>query len=133
MADRDQAIERMVNTAAKDSRLLAGLLFGSLTRGEATPASDVDVCLVLAPTRVDTDTVGSVKLDYLKDTPGAFDVQVYQGLPLYVRRRVLAEGKVLFCRDDDTLYELALRTAREFEDFRPRYQCYLDEVARAGS
>ena len=39
---------------------------------------------------------------------------------------------MVYCRDDDALYELARCTIREFEDFRPRYQCYLDEVARAG-
>jgi len=38
-----------------------------------------------------------------------------------VRRRALKEGRVLFCRDEDTLYDLALGTAKAFEDFRPLY------------
>jgi hypothetical protein len=37
---------------------------------------------------------------------------------------------VVFVRDEDRLYELAIRTARAFEDFRPYYQRYLDAVAR---
>jgi uncharacterized protein len=133
MSDREQAMERVMRTAAEDGRLLAVFLFGSLARAEAAAASDVDLCLVLDATHTDADTVGSVKLDYLEGTPDSFDIQVYQSLPLYVRKRVLAAGKVLYCRDDDALYELARQTIREFEDFRPRYQYYLDEVARAGS
>jgi hypothetical protein len=88
---------------------------------------------VLDPQRVRSDITAEVRLEYLEATPTSFDVQVYQRLPLYVRRRVLAEGKVLYCRDEDALYDLARQTIREFEDFRPRYECYLDEVARAGS
>jgi len=133
MSNRERALEAVVNTAAKDSRLLAVVLFGSQARGEALSGSDVDLCLILDPQRVDADTATAVRLEYLEGTPAPFDVQVYQSLPLYVRRRVLAEGKVLFCRDEDALYAVAYRTIRAFEDFRPRYQSYLDEVARARS
>ena len=130
---KPNGLQEAVNMAKEDSRLLAAVLFGSRARGEATPTSDVDLCLVLYPTRASRDAVGAVKMEYLEKTPTDFDIQVYQTLPLYVRRRVLAEGKVLFCRDEDALYELAYRTVRDFEDFRPRYQYYLDEVARVGS
>ena len=132
MPDHDEKVAQLVSAAAKDERVLALLLFGSRARGDATRFSDVDLCVVLDPTRSDAGTAAAVKLAYLDTTPGAFDIQVYQNLPIYVRKRVLAEGRVLYCRDDDALYELARCTIREFEDFRPRYQHYLDEVARAG-
>jgi predicted nucleotidyltransferase len=133
MPNPDEKIAQLVSAAARDERVLAVLLFGSRARGEAAPSSDVDLCVVLDPARADAKTAASVKLTYLESTPGAFDIQVYQGLPIYVRKRVLGEGKVVYCRDDDALYALARRTIREFEDFRPRYQYYLEEVARAGS
>jgi len=44
---------------------------------------------------------------------------------------VLKEGRVLFVRDEDRLYDTAFRTVQAFEDFRPGYQAYLNEVARA--
>ena len=133
MPDQDESVAQLVIAATNDERVLAVLLFGSRARGEGTPSSDVDLCVVLDPTRADSRSAASVKLAYLGATPGAFDIQVYQSLPIYVRKRVLAEGRVVYCRDDDALYALARRTIGEFEDFRPRYQCYLDEVARAGS
>jgi hypothetical protein len=70
------------------------------------------------------------KVAYLKQ--GTLDVHLFQQLPLYIRRRVLKEGQVLFERDTDALYELAFRTAQAFEDFKPIYQTHLAEVARAG-
>jgi len=91
-----------------------------------------DLCLVLDPTRASTDAVGAVKMEYLEKTPIDFDIQVYQTLPLYVRSGCsLREGVVLPRRRRPV--ELAYRTIRAFEDFRPRYQYYLDEVARVGS
>jgi len=58
---------------------------------------------------------------------------VFPLLPLFVRSRVLREGSVLLTRDDDALYELAARTVRAFEAFKPTYRAYLSEVLRAGS
>jgi hypothetical protein len=43
---------------------------------------------------------------------------------------VLRDGRVLFCRDEDALYEVAFATIRAFERFRRTYRAYLDEVAR---
>jgi hypothetical protein len=71
------------------------------------------------------------RLDYLKDF--TFDIQIFQLLPIYLRRRVLREGRILFVRDEALLYELAFRTAQAFEDFRPIYLSYLEEMQIAGS
>jgi len=84
------------------------ILFGSRARGDAGAGSDVDVCLVLTPDRAAEPGPTEKRLDYL----GRFDLDVFQALPLAVRSRVLKEGKILFVRDEDTLYDLAIRTAR---------------------
>jgi hypothetical protein len=62
----------------------------------------------------------------------SFDVRIFQQLPLYIRVRVLKEGRILFVRDENQLYELAFRTAQAFEDFKHIYYGYLKEVALAG-
>ena len=58
------------------------------------------------------------------------DLVVFQELPLPVRSRVLREGQVLFARDEEALYAVALTTVRDFELFRPIYHAYLDQVGR---
>ncbi|MGE4092962.1 MAG: nucleotidyltransferase domain-containing protein [Candidatus Binatia bacterium] len=127
----DKQLARLLNKAQDDSDILAVLLFGSAARGEQTAASDVDVCLFLQLRTYAPLTLSQKKLAYRQGND--LDVQVFQQLPLYIRHRVLKEGKVLFARDLDMLYAVAFRTAQEFEDFKPIYRAYLAEVARAGS
>ena len=42
--------------------------------------------------------------------------------------RVLGEGKTVFCKDEDLLYDLIFSTVRQFEYFKPRYLSYLEGV-----
>ena len=124
----ETAVTRLVARAREDPDVLAVLLFGSRARGDATPASDHDVCLVLAaPPRTGADATEK-RLQYLAMVD--LDVVVFQQLPLYIRTRVLREGRVLFTRDEDALYAVAVRTARAFEGFRHIHRGYLDAVAR---
>lgn len=127
-------LERLLIKARQDTDVLAVLLFGSAARRqEQTPLSDIDICLVLVPQSkpFEPTRFSYKRLEYLKDFP--FDVQIFQQLPLYIRRRVLKEGQLLFVRDEDLLYELAFRTAQAFEDFKHIYYGYLEQVASAGS
>jgi uncharacterized protein len=127
-SSENPAIARLVARAKSDPDVLAAILFGSRARGDASTTSDYDVCLVLAaPPRSDVEA-GHKRLDYL--TPGDLDVVLFHQLPLHVRSRVLKEGRVLFTRDEDALYAVAVRTARAFEGFRHIYRGYLDAVAR---
>jgi predicted nucleotidyltransferase len=118
----------LIVKAQHDRDVLAIILFGSRARGDAGPASDVDVCVVLEATVSSGLPASDKRLDYMAGSD--LDVKIFQQLPLYIRTRILKEGRVLFVRDEDRLYDLAFRTARAFEDFRPYYQHYLDAVAR---
>ncbi|MGQ9719234.1 MAG: hypothetical protein ACUVWK_05295 [Nitrososphaerales archaeon] len=52
-------------------------------------------------------------------------VHIFQNLPIFMRIRVLKEGKILFCKDEGMLYEIAFKTIKEFEDFKKYYKEYL--------
>jgi uncharacterized protein len=129
--DRPQAadVDRLLAQACQDPDVLAVLLYGSVARGEQTARSDVDVCLVLLPrsTPHDSTFLSRKRLEYL--THFDLDVQIFQALPLYIRSRVFKEGQVLFVRDEDLLYAIAFRTAQAFEDFKPIYYHYLEQIA----
>ncbi len=66
--------------------------------------------------------------DYLAEAD--VDVVVFQHLPLAIQSRILREGRALYVRDEDALYEVATRSVKAFELFRPIHQAYLNEVAR---
>lgn len=124
-------LKKLIDKATQDEEILAVILFGSHARGEATPASDIDVCLVLAGRNHDPLFLSRKRLDYL--AVGGLDIHLYQQLPIYIRRRVFKEGRVLFVRNEDALYDIAFRSAQAFEDFRHHYEDYLNRVAHAGS
>ena len=122
-------IDRILAKAKNDPEVVAVFLFGSQARGEAGTGSDIDICLMLRPGKHDDSTLFQKRLSYLKESDA--DVQIFSRLPLYIRHRVLKEGKVLLSKDDDLLYEISFRTAQAFEDFKHIYYGYLEEVAGA--
>lgn len=119
--------DSLVKKAKKDKNILAVIVFGSFARKETY--SDIDVCLVLKQ-RMEPLKMSKIKIDYMKDFP-SFDIQIFQQLPLYIRIRILKEGKILFCGNTGLLYDAAFATIREFEDFRPIYKSYLEGVLHA--
>jgi len=132
--DKKKAAElnRLLAMVKQDGEVLAAIVFGSAARDEQPPFSDVDICLVMTsqPKSFEPTSLSHKRLEYMKDN--SLDVRIFQQLPLYIRVRVLREGRILFVRDENQLYELAFRTAQAFEDFKHIYYGYLKEVALAG-
>lgn len=123
-------VNGILTKAKKDVDVVAVFLFGSRARGESAPGSDIDVCLILRPGNYSPMILNQKRLSYLKE--GNADVHIFSQLPLYIRHRVLKEGKILLCQDEDLLYEIAFRTVQAFEDFRHLYYGYLEELAHVG-
>ncbi len=109
----------------KDKEVLAAILFGSFPQ---EGFSDIDVCIVLYPGKYENLYLSEKKLELMVALPD-FDVQIFQQLPMYIRVRVL-KGEVIFCRDEKMLYEVAVQTIKEFEDYKKIYDEYLQGVAR---
>ena len=57
--------------------------------------------------------------------PGNYDLQIFEDLPIYVQKEVLA-GKLLYCKNQPALIDRALELIREYEDFKPVYDYYLE-------
>lgn len=104
------------------------ILYGSAAEGTVRENSDIDLCIDYD---AKTDYERSIfRLKVLSELPDFFDIQIFDQLPLYVKKEVL-KGKVVFCRDEEYLYEIALSTIREFEDFKYRFYDYIGERAIA--
>jgi len=132
-----QKLDKILSQAKADEDILAVMLYGSRVREmeEVTPSSDLDICLVLDPgenhNKRSERTVSPTRkrLDYLsKIDPGMVDLQVFQQLPIYIRKRILEEGQLKYCKNKSKLYDLAYRTIQEYENFAPRMNEYLEGV-----
>jgi len=121
-------LKKISEKARNDGDVLAVMLFGSYARNEKF--SDMDVCVVLKQGKFDHLFLSKKRLEYLTAFPN-MDIQIFQQLPLYIKMRVLKEGKTIFCRNEDLLYDLSFSTIRQFEYFKPRYLSYLEGVLYA--
>ena len=120
----------LIDVAKSDEEILAIVLFGSTARQENFKNSDIDICLILKPNQYPLKYLSNKKFDYLKRFD--LDIQIFQQLPIYIRKRIIKEGKILFCRDEDEIYKIAFNMIQEFNDFEHIYHDYLKEVANAG-
>lgn len=121
----EKAINSIIEKAKKDEDVLAVALFGSYARGETY--RDIDICIFLKNKKYDKYFLSKKKLQYTQPNE-KYDVQVFQLLPIYIRKRILKEAKILYCRDEDMLYDIYFLTIEEFEDFKPLYEGYLEVV-----
>lgn len=123
-----RVLDPILAFARDDAEVLAVALYGSHARGDARPEWDIDVCVLLERGPYETLELAEKKRVYA--ALGDADVQVFQQLPIYIRHRVLKQAKFLFVRDEDRLYELAFRTVKEWEDFKPYFYRYFEDTAR---
>lgn len=117
-------LEQIIKKAKREKDILAIALFGSSIQGEGR---DIDICIFLNKKKSNLE-MSKKRLEFLKSAKKDIDIQIFQQLPLYIRIRILREGKILFYRDSAGLYELAFDTIKEFGFFEKAYNLYLEGV-----
>lgn len=97
------------------------ILYGSVARKKENKFSDIDFCVYYDGNKKTTYNLRKRLLGHLN---GNYDVQIFQSLPLYLRKEVL-RGKIIYAKDLDFLYDVAYSTIKEFEDFKKYYYDYI--------
>lgn len=93
-------------------------LYGSAARGDATDRSDVDVACSYDVSR---DKLSELSVRLAGRLPDRYDAEVFQLLPLQIRREVVG-GEVLWARETDRVYDIAIETLRDWSYFEPLYR-----------
>jgi len=118
----DQAVEKIKSF----DKVQFIILHGSASEDRMTEESDIDLCVGYGG---DEGEASRFRYDILSELfDDDYDVQIFQQLPLYVKKEVL-KGEVLYCRDKQELYDIAYRSIREFDDFKHRYYDYIGKEA----
>ena len=110
----------------KDKEIIAVLIFGSYVNNRAY-SRDIDVCLVLDKKYSNYEMTGKA-IKYASLLPSKFDISIFQQLPVYIQKSVLRGGKIIICKNEDKLYEIAYSTIKEFESFKYKYESYLENA-----
>lgn len=109
--------QKLINSIANELKKLKEVqtifLFGSYSRGQQKPISDIDICVI-------TDKIISDEMKSMISSHSSrkIDVSLFWSLPPLVRYAVLREGKMLFNRNQAFIHETIVETMSEFLDFR---------------
>jgi len=98
------------------------ILYGSHAYGQPNKLSDYDFVIYFKGEKKERF---NFRLNLLSEFPDNFDIQIFQDLPLYVRKEVL-KGKLIYTKDLNFVYEIAYETIKAFEDFKKAYYDYID-------
>ncbi len=119
--------KRFIEKIKRDKEVIAMLIFGSYARGENH--KDVDICLVLSK-KYSNKEMTNKRIKYYSDISSRFDIQIFQQLPVYIKVKILKEGKVVLCKNEDRLYEIAYDTIKEYDDFKEIYTSYIKNALK---
>ena len=125
MIEKD--LQLILDKAKKNKEVIAVALFGSSLK---TKGRDIDICIFLDKKYSNLE-MSKKRLEFLKKSKNGFDIQIFQQLPVYIRIRIIREGKILFCKNEDLLYDIAFSTIKEFDFFKKIYDMYLQGVKNA--
>lgn len=123
-------------TLAAYDDVIAAYLFGSYARGTAGALADVDVAVLVAAD-LDDQRRFALQLDLMSALQRALsrddvDVVVLNAAPLALSYRVLRDGILLTCRDQQTRIDFTARTVSQYLDFKPFIERHEQQIlARA--
>lgn len=123
--ERNQEIDKFMNAirSMKDfGRVGFIVLYGSSAEKRAITGSDIDICVYYNGSKAEQLRFRQRLLERL---PSNFDIQIFQQLPLYVRKEVL-RGRDIYSRDKKFMYEIALQNIREYDSFKPHLMDYIE-------
>jgi len=120
----NKEIKKLIEKAKNDKKVLAVALFGSSLNGKGR---DIDICIFLDKKYSNLE-MSKKRMRLLLKCPSNFDIQIFQQLPVYIRKRILKEAKILFCKNLPLLYEIYFQTIKEFNFFEKLYNMYLEKV-----
>ncbi len=69
-----------------------------------------------------------ILIDYGVIFSSMMDFSVYQKLLLYLKNRVQKDGVIILNKDYDELFEIFMKTIKDFNLFKPHYDYFLETV-----
>ncbi len=114
--------DNMISDAVKqilfygNNKVVFIMNYGSYVNNAFHNGSDIDLCIYYDDNQIERQ---KFRLNILSRLNDIFDIQIFQDLPLYIRKDVL-RGKLLY-KKGKSIYEIARSTIEEYNDFKRGY------------
>ncbi|PWR76248.1 hypothetical protein DLD82_00090 [Methanospirillum stamsii] len=100
------------------------IFYGSVALGHFRPDSDIDLVIGIQGSQ---ENLISINKEIALSGPfDDLDIRIFENLPVYIQKDAL-RGIILFCKDFTYLSDLAYKTIKNYDAFRP----YLDDYTGA--
>jgi predicted nucleotidyltransferase len=120
-------INKVISKLKKSRFVHSIILFGSRARGTEKEKSDIDICIIPKPD-IEVSLKDRIALNNLM--PENIDVSLFDDLPVYIRKRVFLEGRVLYTEDMYHILTLAKINDLEYERYKSLKQNYHENVMK---
>lgn len=97
------------------------ILYGSAAKGKMSGMSDIDIAVFYKGNKGERF---QFRMKILGRVSGIFDIQTFQDLPLYIQKDIMSTGDIIYYRDHAELFNINMKTIREYEDFKPHLDLY---------
>jgi hypothetical protein len=119
----DKEFAKIMEKAKSDKKIIAVALFGSSLKRKGR---DVDICFFTD--EITKKEAMKKRIDFSGRFNEKFDINLFQLLPVYIRIRIIKEGKIIFSKNDEKLHQIAFDTIKEFGSYKKLYDMYLENV-----
>jgi predicted nucleotidyltransferase len=112
--DKNKTLMKIVRELKKKKVVEAIYIFGSYAKGTQLPFSDIDICVV-----THKGIPLYTKAGLLSGSSERIEISAFWDMPVYIRYRILSQGKSMFIRNPDFMNRVTAETLREYFDFKP--------------
>ena len=111
MDEIKEQVKNVIEELKKEEKVLAIILCGSREKGYERESSDIDICVV-APEGGKNIFEKILKLMQNE----RIDIKLFEDLPLFLKIKIIEEGKAIFVRDENKLFEYFSLIRKIWED-----------------
>lgn len=104
-------LDKVVGGLSSLAFVKAVILFGSRVNGNAREDSDIDIAVLTE--KISRDQEAKI-LGFSSEN---FDISIFDCLPLIIQFRIIKNGNMIFCRDEDYYHEVKFNVIRKYLDF----------------
>ena len=128
MNELKEKLHAMASTIFEKTPVLFAYLYGSYAKGLSHPFSDLDVGIYVEGldkgSCLDLELSLALRIDEKLNHTVQWEVRVLNHLPLAVKGRILADGELIYSRDEMNRIEFETQVRKAYFDFLPVIHAY---------